>query len=1139
MSAAGTALAPWEEAAQSKQAPSSGGDVAPWEEAAQAKPATPAPAQPQQPTPSTGTGYGAAPGYAPSGNGIKEIQGAFDRAAQSEPVDTSSPGKFAGSVAANLGAGATRLLTPIVHPVQTAETAATLMRAGMGDTGAQHEAAKGLVEPFVRNPAGEAIANLPAAALAGAGGWEDLRNARAAELKGEPPPPPSAPPAAPAPPPPTPAAVAPSPEPTPAPAPSAPKAPSPEPAAPPPAVPAPDVPPWVEAQGPINIHAGPRPVPEPAPTAAAPQPETITQPGLLDKIVENARTQIPANSDADLLRSILDQVDEEGRAAMASGDTAAAHQAADAHAAMSSLLEEAVKNTEQGGAKPPATPQQANLAAATAALTGKPLGTPAAVSPTGVPTPAKADVKALAQSIIASVPKRPAAPGQPQRGQQERNRPVVQASKDPAQIQQSAEAQKPVLEAMAKTAVDGIPGAKVEGLRVKDEESVENKEERGKPPETITDHLGGRVSAPTPEAVDALKQKIEATLPVVGHDKIDNNGLVADQYAIQTGKPGEPNQQSELQVVTEDQAKAMKATDDLYDQQKEALAAGDQKKADELGKQIKEKFEAAQQPDQQETDPNKVRAKFPNPMTDSLEDHGFKLRSEGKGSNGNLPPTFAVGPDGREWKYDSGVWVEQKTPYTPKKGDRIQIGETPGPGSVGVVTHLDAKRKMAGVKMDNGRVFPVVPMDRLRPEGQKTGQSQSPSNQGEKHVVAQDGTQATKSGQPPAPWIGVDLDGTLAKYDGFKGPTVIGEPLAPMVDRVKGWLKEGKTVKILTARVSEDPTGEAKKAIEDWTEKHIGTRLEATDVKDAGMTHLYDDRAVPVERNTGELLGQPQPEGNNANAKPGIGGKSDAVAKAEGSGREQTNANEVTSNAAGAVGKEPQGGPEVRERDTEGGAATGKAAPASEEKPLGQQGGGEGKEEVKRKLQEARNRLMILENDEADIDQEYKDRELDMAEDEIERLEKELAALESKPKPSETSAQVSDKNEKPKPSFYKPTPQVAPIAGTSPLGAKPTLNTYEAEVSRYAGDPHPKMVRVQAENRRHAEQLLAEQNPGMRIGSAGRVETGAAKPAFSPGDKVIISGEGFTSGKGKPVGDSMEPLRALLPPPQTSHTLKQ
>jgi hypothetical protein len=53
-------------------------------------------------------------------------------------------------------------------------------------------------------------------------------------------------------------------------------------------------------------------------------------------------------------------------------------------------------------------------------------------------------------------------------------------------------------------------------------------------------------------------------------------------------------------------------------------------------------------------------------------------------------------------------------------------------------------------------------------------------------------------------WIGVDLDGTLAYYDPEADfdPEKVGPPVPKMVARVKRWLAEGKTVKILTARVA-------------------------------------------------------------------------------------------------------------------------------------------------------------------------------------------------------------------------------------------------------------------------------------------------------------------------------------------------
>lgn len=111
-------------------------------------------------------------------------------------------------------------------------------------------------------------------------------------------------------------------------------------------------------------------------------------------------------------------------------------------------------------------------------------------------------------------------------------------------------------------------------------------------------------------------------------------------------------------------------------------------------------------------------------------------------------------------------------------------------------------------------------------------------------------------------WIGVDLDGTLAKYDGWKGVEHIGEPVPAMLARVQAWLAEGKTVKIFTARVAGHGAqlligGGAEDAItpiQEWCKKHIGVELEVTNVKDFGCVAIYDDRAVQVEMNTGRLI---------------------------------------------------------------------------------------------------------------------------------------------------------------------------------------------------------------------------------------------------------------------------------------------
>jgi hypothetical protein len=105
-------------------------------------------------------------------------------------------------------------------------------------------------------------------------------------------------------------------------------------------------------------------------------------------------------------------------------------------------------------------------------------------------------------------------------------------------------------------------------------------------------------------------------------------------------------------------------------------------------------------------------------------------------------------------------------------------------------------------------------------------------------------------------WIGVDLDGTLAEYDGWQGSDTIGAPVPAMVDRVKGWLVEGREVRIVTARAFPPTvaTLTARRVVEDWSLEHIGQALPVTCMKDFGMVELWDDRAVTVEANTGRAL---------------------------------------------------------------------------------------------------------------------------------------------------------------------------------------------------------------------------------------------------------------------------------------------
>ena len=100
-----------------------------------------------------------------------------------------------------------------------------------------------------------------------------------------------------------------------------------------------------------------------------------------------------------------------------------------------------------------------------------------------------------------------------------------------------------------------------------------------------------------------------------------------------------------------------------------------------------------------------------------------------------------------------------------------------------------------------------------------------------------------------SPWIGVDLDGTLAHDVGTNGLDEIGSPIKPMFNRVKKWIAEGKTVKIFTARAS-SPRQIA--AVKKWLTRHGLPDLEVTNTKDLRMIELWDDRCVQVSTNLGE-----------------------------------------------------------------------------------------------------------------------------------------------------------------------------------------------------------------------------------------------------------------------------------------------
>ena len=99
------------------------------------------------------------------------------------------------------------------------------------------------------------------------------------------------------------------------------------------------------------------------------------------------------------------------------------------------------------------------------------------------------------------------------------------------------------------------------------------------------------------------------------------------------------------------------------------------------------------------------------------------------------------------------------------------------------------------------------------------------------------------------PWIGVDLDNTLAlTLEGDYEPLKIGPPNPDIVEKVRQALQNGRTVRVFTARLSaEEPLRtRIRKAITDWTLEHVGQKLDSTNEKDFALEEIWDDKAKPI-----------------------------------------------------------------------------------------------------------------------------------------------------------------------------------------------------------------------------------------------------------------------------------------------------
>ena len=94
--------------------------------------------------------------------------------------------------------------------------------------------------------------------------------------------------------------------------------------------------------------------------------------------------------------------------------------------------------------------------------------------------------------------------------------------------------------------------------------------------------------------------------------------------------------------------------------------------------------------------------------------------------------------------------------------------------------------------------------------------------------------------------IAIDFDGTIAKYDGYKGWSDVGEPMPEALQFLRTVAKIGYPLAIFSAR-ARDPKG--KQAIEQWVKKHkLDDIIElVTHEKLPDFILIVDDRAIRIE----------------------------------------------------------------------------------------------------------------------------------------------------------------------------------------------------------------------------------------------------------------------------------------------------
>ena len=109
-------------------------------------------------------------------------------------------------------------------------------------------------------------------------------------------------------------------------------------------------------------------------------------------------------------------------------------------------------------------------------------------------------------------------------------------------------------------------------------------------------------------------------------------------------------------------------------------------------------------------------------------------------------------------------------------------------------------------------------------------------------------------------WWGFDVDKTAFVDEGGTRGGVIGEPIMPIIRRIKHFLRTGRKVNIVTARVHpsepdrEEQVLTVSRALDAVLGPEMASKIGIRSDKDRHMIDLYDDRAMQVIPNKGILV---------------------------------------------------------------------------------------------------------------------------------------------------------------------------------------------------------------------------------------------------------------------------------------------